>query len=206
MLRRGTTSLSAPIDGVVATVGVRLGEVRDPTGEPLIQLSGVAPARIEARLPRGLPEGGEISFAPIDGEPFALRDAPDAVVIDPADGTRRIWFSPREPHPLPDGLRGTLRVRMTRPGVVQVPARAVAQDDQGAFVIRRIEGGSEPVRVAVLATGGGSAIVEGDLEPGQPIAADATLAQPETAPEAEPQTAPEAPPESAPDAPAGDAE
>jgi len=180
MLARGTNTLLAPIGGVVAEVGVRLGEVREPSGPPLIELLGTAPVRIEARLARELPGGAELSFVPIAGEPIALRDAPDAVVIDPTDGTRRMWISPREEQSLPDGLRGSLRVRLTRPGVVQVPARAVAQDPAGAFVIRRTEGGSERVRVQVLAAGGGSAIVEGALAPGEPIASDATRAQTET--------------------------
>src|SRR5690606_39017131 len=100
-LSRGTTTLAAPIDGVVATVSVRIGEVRDPADEAMVELVGAAPARIEARLARALPEGAELEFVPLDGAPIALRPEPDAAVVDPADGTRRMWFSPAEERTLP---------------------------------------------------------------------------------------------------------
>lgn len=179
-LSRGTSSLTAPIDGVVSAVSVRLGEVRDPSEGALVELVGSAPARIEARLSRPLPEGATLSFVPLGGAPIALRDQADAIVVDPTDGTRLAWISPQTPEPLPDGLRGTLVVHLDRPGVVQVPAGAVGHDAEGAYVLRHDAGEGERVPVHVVASGGGSAIVEASpehepaLAPGQRVAAQIT--------------------------------
>ena len=176
VLAHGAVAVVAPIDGVVQAVDVALGEVRGPAGAPLVTLSGSAPARIEARLGAALPTGVTLRFVPLDGTPaLALRDTPDATVIDPDDGSRLAWISPAQALSLPDGMRGTLRVVLARPGVVEVPARALGHDAQGPFVLRRGVEGPERVRVQVLVSGGGSALVEGALEVGASVAAEAGL-------------------------------
>ncbi|WP_169791576.1 efflux RND transporter periplasmic adaptor subunit [Sandaracinus amylolyticus] len=176
VLSRGSVPIVSPIDGVVSRVDARIGEVRDPAGEPLVEVIGSAPVRIEARLSRAMPEGTSLMFVPAIGAPVPLRDEPDASAIDPADGTRLYWITPRETTTLADGLRGTLEVHVAREGVLQVPAGAIGHDDEGAFVMLR--GTPEPVRVRVrvLATDAGIALVEviepGALSPGAQVADD----------------------------------
>jgi cobalt-zinc-cadmium efflux system membrane fusion protein len=178
-LARGSTAIVSPIAGVVSAVDARIGEVRDPSGTPLVEVLGSAPARIEARLARALPDGAELVFLAADGRSIDLSERPDASAIDPADGTRLVWISPRAPVALPDGLRGTLRARVVREGVVGVPALAIGRAGAEAFVVRRAGDRAERVPVRVLASGGGSAIVEGTgaagLAPGDAIATDVAV-------------------------------
>lgn len=175
LLNRGTSILTAPVDGVVASVSVRLGEVREPSGEPLFEIVGTGPVRIEARLPRDIPEGAGLEFVPLAGDRIPLRSDPVASVIDPADGTRRVWLAFAEEKALPDGLRGTLHVRLEGKDVVELPVRAVGRDEHGAFVLRRHGADSERVRVNVLAKGGGSVIVRGALAVGESFAAEVSI-------------------------------
>ncbi len=178
-LRAGRTSLESPIAGVVREIDAHLGEVRDVTGPPLVVVIGLAPARIEARLTRPLPEGAELFFVPLGLPPIALRARVDATAIDPNDGTRITWIAPNEPIELPDGLRGTLQIHVTRAGVVEISANAITHDREGPFVVRRTDTGNERVRISVLASGGASALVEAlgewQLSIGDSIATDVSV-------------------------------
>lgn len=179
VLRRGAIPIQSPIAGVVRDIDARLGEVRAPTGAPLIIVIGLAPARIETRLSAPLPMGAELTFIPLGRPPITLRDEVDATAIDPENGTLLAWASPADPIVLPDGLRGTLQVRVAREGVVEISAAAIGHDGDGPFIVLRTEAGNERVPISVLASGGASALVEAigakRLSIGDSIATDVSV-------------------------------
>jgi multidrug efflux pump subunit AcrA (membrane-fusion protein) len=183
--------LRAPIAGIVVEVDAVLGEVRDPTDGPLLRLASEQAARIEVRAQSTLPRASTLRFVSADGRELKLQVEPVASVIDPVDGSARIWFDPASPTPLPEGLRGHVEAGEAIEGALQVPQRALRWQ-AGAFVVyrrRATDATDEPtaVTVDVITRSGSSAIVTaraaGELVRGDDVAADARAYAPRSADE-----------------------
>lgn len=106
-----------------------------------------------------------------DGREIPLRGEPVAGVIDPDAGTHVHWLVPEEDRPLPDGLRGVVRLAAGA-GLWEVPAGAVLQQGTTSTVLRRRVGGVAQVEVVVAVSSGASALVRGPLQEGDEVAAD----------------------------------
>ncbi len=170
--RRGHLTLSSPCDGVVTQMHGRLGGVISPAGSPLVLIEGPRPSRIEASLVGSLPEGMQATFIGRDGRQVALQSKPLTRWMDGHTGRLLVWLSPVKPVVLPDGLAG--RVRLTpRAGAVEVPSRALLQEASGPSVLVLDGESPRPVPVRVLLNSGTTALVQGDLKPGQRVAQDA---------------------------------
>ncbi|RMG96458.1 MAG: hypothetical protein D6705_11275 [Deltaproteobacteria bacterium] len=178
LLRDGLIELSAPTAGVVTEVSVRPGESISPSSPPLARIVGEAPPRIEVRLPRALPSVHDARFVAPDGRTVGLAKTPLAVTEDPADGLYVAWFAPREDAlRLHDGLRGRFEFDVGD-GVWQVPAAAVTKGAQASFVVLRRRGGDvSEIPVEVVSAAGASALVRGDLEAADMVAADGRVAR-----------------------------
>jgi cobalt-zinc-cadmium efflux system membrane fusion protein len=173
--------LRAPIDGVVVEVDAVLGEVRDPTDGPLLRLASEQAARIEVRAQSAFPKASSLRFVSADAREVDLKVEPVASVVDPVDGSARVWFDPETPTSLPEGLRGHVEAGEALEGALQVPQRALRWQ-AGVFVVYRRRAGDGnadpiPVPVDVVARSGSSAIVTpqtpGELANGDEVAADA---------------------------------
>jgi membrane fusion protein, heavy metal efflux system len=93
------------------------------------------------------------------------------------DGTVAAWFKPAELITLPHGTLGKVCVAPDPGGkVVAIPAAAVTLKDGVAVVLSRKTGAPLPVKV--LSSSGADALVEGELVPGDEVAADASRALP----------------------------
>lgn len=171
LVRTGTLTLRAPVDGVVASLVARVGEIHEPGGEPLARIVGRAAARVEVRTSGPWPAARAVHLVTFDGQRVELSASPVATVVDQADGTRIAWFTPAGDDPLPDGLGGTVFLDPGE-GTWEVPLGAVAQSTGQAEVVRRRGGSATRVPVEVLASAGASALVRGDLAEGDAVAAE----------------------------------
>lgn len=173
-LRNGRLVLRSPVAGVVRAVHARLGEVRGPDDGPLVEILGVGPARIEARLPRQVPAGATPVFAPLDGEPVPLAVEPVAQAPALDDSGQIAWFAPADPAlTLPHGLRGELRLVPASADIVELPRAAVVMDGGQATVARRgADGAVAWVPVEVVSGAGATALVRGPLRAEDEVAAD----------------------------------
>ena len=171
----GKVTLKSPVGGVVTEVDAAIGETREPTGAPIVRVEGTGAARVEARFSHKPPAGARFAFVGPLGQTTALDLVNEAPSTNGRDGTLAAWFDPRETITLPHGTLGKVRV-VPDPGgaAVAVPAAAVALSDGKAVVLSRKTGA--PVPVKVLSTSGADALVEGDLRPGDEVAADASRA------------------------------
>ncbi len=183
--------LRSPIAGMVTAVGVAVGDSREPTGDPVVRISGEGDSRVEARFAR--PVDTEIAAFELitsSGGHHPLTFVARAPVVDPRDGTISVWLIPEKGTQLQPGLTG--RVVVTLPGaahVAVVPARGVGLSRGKAFVVARRNGKPERLPVEVIASSGAEALVKG-IAVGEEVAADAALAEaPSTAPPA-PEKAP----------------
>jgi HlyD family secretion protein len=79
-----------------------------------------------------------------------------------------------DPGLMKPGMTARVRVPVTRPDSLVVPRRTLLLDDQGRGFVRP-EGGSEMVPVRILDANQAEAVVEGDLRPGTPLRAEASL-------------------------------
>lgn len=179
IVRRGYATLTAPVAGVVSAVRARRGEVVDPGAEPIARILGEAPARIEVRTAEAWPPATALSFVAVDGRSIELAPEPLATVVDPDDGTRLSWYAPLDAGArFQEGVRGVVQITGTT-NLWQVPVSAVAQRTGESAVVRRRQGEEARVTVQVLATSGASALVRGDLQEGDEVAADSAR-HPET--------------------------
>jgi membrane fusion protein, heavy metal efflux system len=176
LLRRGALTLRSPVAGVVVVLDARPGEIREGEAAPLAVVRGVGAIRVEVRTSEPWPGGGAALVFRVAGEPeLPLAPEPLVSMLDPETGTRLHWFVPDVPRPLPDGLRGSVRLVAGRE-VWQVPNGAVVQDGEGAHVVRvtRSNGelDDERVAVVVVAASGANALVRGALREGDHVAVE----------------------------------
>jgi cobalt-zinc-cadmium efflux system membrane fusion protein len=170
--RRGAVALLSPASGVVTEVHGALGAVVSPGGPPLVLVEGPRAARVEASLFGPLPEGAEVDFVGQDGRVLALEPAPLGRWVDGHSGRVTVWLRPAQDVLLPDGLAGRVRVAPAR-GTVEVPSGAVlgAGDEAHVYVLE----GEAPARISVTRglDSGTTALVRGEVAPGDLVAADA---------------------------------
>lgn len=164
VLATGRVTLRSPIAGIVRDVRCALGDVREPAGGPLAEIVGATPARIEARFPRGdrahmIPEGSVVTFVALDDSTTALDARPDAVLVDPLDGTTVVWLHPMAGDALPPGLAGRVSIDTPVSDAVEVPSRAVAITDGRTVLVRWVADREETVEVTVLTSSERASIV-----------------------------------------------
>lgn len=169
---RGVLRLRAPADGTVTGIEAVVGEMHDAATGPLVSLARESDARIEVHATQPLPPGATLEFAMPDGREVELAATPVAQVIDPSDGSLRLWFDPAEPTPLPHGVRGHVLIHAVQGGALQVPERAIAWQDGRMVVFARDGEGVRPVPVEVVGRSGSSALVRGELALGEQVAGD----------------------------------
>ena len=173
----GRTSLRAPTSGVVMAVAAVLGASHAPE-EILVELAAGTAQRVEARLPRPLPEGARVEFVPSGGEPIAAHVVSLAPARD-SDGATRVWLDLATPAPA--GALGRIRGSLPDAAAVAIPAAALAREKNGVFVWRRDGAATRKAPVHVIATSGADAIVDG-LAIGDEVAAVAAAVPDESAP------------------------
>lgn len=184
--RGGEVPLRSPIDGVVTQVRAAIGENREAAGEPIVRIAGEGEPRIEARLARVLPRAAEYDLALPTGELQPVRLVGRAPQIDPRDGTMLVWFAPQGGTRLVQGQTGKIKIRLEEEeGAVAVPARAVGLGPKGPFVVALRAGKAVLVPVEVLAATGAEALVRGQVQIGEEIAAEAARTDEGAAAEAE---------------------
>ncbi|HEY0839263.1 MAG TPA: efflux RND transporter periplasmic adaptor subunit [Vulgatibacter sp.] len=169
----GVVTLRSPIAGVVVSLDAPLGSIREAGGPPLARIAGGGAGRVVARMQSEIPEGASLFFVTGREAPVPLTLVSASPRIDPRDGTRELFLEPSRP--IAAGHSGSLRVTMPAgaDGGVAVPALALFLEDGRAFVFRREGDGAQEVAVRVLASSGTDALVTGELEVGDEVAADA---------------------------------
>ncbi|MDI1449820.1 efflux RND transporter periplasmic adaptor subunit [Polyangium sp. 6x1] len=173
----GLVTLKSPVGGVVTELDAALGESREPTGAPIARIEGAGAARVEARFSQRPPPGARFVFVAPLGQTTALTLLSEAPSTNGRDGSVAAWFKPAETIGLPHGTLGKVRVSPDPGGTaVAIPAAAVTLRDGVAVVFSRKTGA--PLSVKVLSSSGADALVEGDLRPGDEVAADASRALP----------------------------
>jgi hypothetical protein len=171
LLNSGQVTLRAPVAGVVSELSARPGTTYDGAQVPLLRIVGTAAARIEIRSSASLPAFRRASFVAIDGRSFELENQPLSSVVAPGDGTVTSWYELVGRPPLPDGLRGTVRL-VALDDAWEVPAFALSREGSQNVVLRRRQGREEKVPVDLLAAAGTSAWVRGALAADDEVAAD----------------------------------
>lgn len=172
--RRGGLTLEAPSAGVVIAVSAIVGEVRDATSGPLLEIVGEGSGRVELRTPKPLPAGASFVFEGLDGRTISLASIPDATLVDPIDGSTRAWLRPEPQVPLAHGMRGRVLVQTEQAGIVQVPERSMRWHDGQMVVVVRDGDAGRHVPVVVVGRSGSAALVKGELGTDDHVAADAT--------------------------------
>lgn len=176
-LREGFTTLRAPIGGVVSEVTASIGEVRDASGASFATIVVPVPARIEVRFVHAIPSEASLRFVGADGSSTALAPTPIARVIDPEDGTQRVWLAAASEASLPTGLRGRVVVSLdATSAVVEVDAAALVLVAGEAFVEKRTDSGTERVAVEVITASTTRALVRAALVPGDRLSLEPTHA------------------------------
>lgn len=175
----GRWTLRAPVAGVVRELAMEPGAVIEPGAAVLARIEGVQPVRVEVRLHHGIPAGAGLALALPGAADLPLQPTPVSSAVDPLDGSTIAWFDaagtgPNQPT-LAAGTRGRLRVTGLPADVLQVPARALLQDNGRARVVRRRGTDVRTVPVEVIAVAGAVALVRG-LQPSDEIAAEADRA------------------------------
>lgn len=165
----GVLALRAPLAGVVTTVDAVPGEMREPTGRPLLQIVGAGEGRVEARLPLTPAAGARFRFVS-GGLELPLTLLTTSPRLEPTDGTRLAWFEGApDAGGLPSGATGRVRVLGDSRWRV-VPIGALIEGPPPRV---RAEDG-RLVEVEVVARSGAEAVVTG-LEAVKRIAADAQV-------------------------------
>ncbi|WP_169796761.1 efflux RND transporter periplasmic adaptor subunit [Chondromyces crocatus] len=171
----GKVTLRSPVSGVVTELRATLGEMRDPSGEPLARVVGAGAARVEARVATRPPEGARYDLVIGAASPVPLKKVAQAPAVDARDGTLKIWLEADVALNAPHGALGKVRVRVaSESGAVVVPAAALALQDGHAIVVARKTG--QPLPVTVLTTAGADALIQGELTEGDEVAAEAARA------------------------------
>ncbi|MFZ5446642.1 MAG: efflux RND transporter periplasmic adaptor subunit [Myxococcota bacterium] len=127
----GALSLRAPVSGVVTALSASIGESREPSAGPLVQLASAGPVRVEARFAQVVPDG-QYDFVGTTGRvPLTLVSR--APIADARDGTYLAWFEPGGE--LPAGTLGRVVVRGGGAvAVFRVAAHTIARVDGVATV------------------------------------------------------------------------
>jgi multidrug efflux pump subunit AcrA (membrane-fusion protein) len=171
----GKMTLKSPISGIVTDVDAVLGETREPNSPPIARIEMGGASRVEARFSQKPPANASYVFVGPLGQTVALKLISEAPSVSGRDGSIAAWFEPLQPISLPHGTLGKVRVAPDPQGkAVAVPAAAVTLKDGKAVVVSRKT--DKPLEVKVLSTSGSDALVEGDLRPGDEVAADASRA------------------------------
>ena len=166
----GTVSLRSPIAGVVTDVDARLGEVREPTGKPLVEVAGESDGLVEARMLTEIVSGVPAEFIAPDGTLVPLELVSLSPRVETRDGARLAWFKATSGK-LFTGSAGRVRLHPLESWRA-VPAQAVKGDGAGAHVFVREGEKAVSTPVHLIERSGAEAIVEGvalDVE----VAADA---------------------------------
>lgn len=169
----GRTTLRAPIAGTVTAVHAVIGASYPPE-QPLIEIAAGSATRVEARLPRPLPESSVVEFIPVAASAVRATFVATAPEREP-DGTTRVWFDLATP--VPAGASGRLRVTLGGAGAGAVVVPATALLDGGDTTVWKRDGDvPKRVPVRVLATSGADALIEG-LAVGDEVAAIASAVE-----------------------------
>lgn len=175
------TLLTAPVDGVITKVNVKVGQIR-PTTEPSITMLGISPYRIEmftseVDIPKVyLGQSGSIVLDAFRNDPFALVVGEiDAAATD-KDGVPKYRVKMDFLKPV-----DTLKVGMTgdaeittgmRSDVVSVPLRAVIEREDGTHYVRVLNADGVTFEERTVTTGiegeGGNVEVTG-IEEGEMV-------------------------------------
>lgn len=171
----GVIALRAPFAGIVVASDAKIGEVREPSAGPLVELvKDDADLRVEARFMGTPPAGARfVWIEPTRTLPLLLEQlSPHA---DERDGSRVGWLRANDARAsLISGTFGRVRMIPADDWVV-VSTRALRERD-GVFVVqRKTNEGSRPVPVRVVQRNATEALVSG-LAPDAQIAADVTSA------------------------------
>ncbi len=176
LLESPTVPLRAPIAGVLVALDAVPGEIRAPSGEPLARIVGEGEVQVEARMPSELPQEAKLEFVDAAGSRVPLTLVSRSPLRDPVDGSTTLWARPAQGAgaALAPGASGRVQVSFDDAAALAVvPSRAIAAGEQGTFVLVREGGSISRVPVTVRATGQVDALVEGSLQQGAEVAADA---------------------------------
>jgi multidrug efflux pump subunit AcrA (membrane-fusion protein) len=143
----GLIALRAPIAGTIVALNARVGEVREPTGLPLLELAADAPVQIEARFAYRPPADAQFFWGEL---PLVLEAISPRV--NAADGTCSAWFHERDGHAIAAGSASIVRIEPPRDAVV-FPATALHGD--------RVRRGARELPVQVFMRGQGEVIATG---------------------------------------------
>ena len=171
----GAVKLTSPIAGIVTEIDAPLGESREATGAPLARVVGEGASRVEARFTSDPPEGATFVFVGSAEQTYKLTFVNKAPGTSGRDGTIAAWFDAAERLPMPHGTLGKVRVLPSeKSSLFAVPAAAVALSEGRAVVVTRKA--NAVVAVKVVASSGVDALVSGELQVGDEVAADAVRA------------------------------
>lgn len=171
----GAVTLRSPIAGVVTDVDARLGEVREPSGKPLVEVAGESDGLVEARMLTEIVSGVPAEFIAPDGIVTPLELVSLSPRVETRDGARLAWFKASS-GTLISGTAGRVRLHPLESWRA-VPAQAVAGDGASARVFVRDGEKAVATTVRLVERSGAEAIVEGvPLE--AEVAADASEVKP----------------------------
>lgn len=139
------TILTAPVEGIVTKVNVKVGEIR-PTAEPSITLLGTSPYRIEmfvseVDIPKvKLGHTGSITLDAFRGQPFPLRVGSIDTASTDKDGVPKYRIKMdfiTVPEGLKVGMTGDAEIITgERKDVITVPLRSVIESSSGSSLVR----------------------------------------------------------------------
>ncbi len=141
----GDTVLTAPVEGIITQVNVKVGEIR-PSSEPSITMLGTSPYRIEmfvseVDIPKvKLNQTGSITLDAFRNQPITLRVGSIDTAATDKDGVPKYrikldFLSP--PEGLKVGMTGDAEVTTgERKDVVTVPLRSVIESASGSSAVR----------------------------------------------------------------------
>lgn len=144
----GSLALRAPIEGTVIAVHARLGETREPSAGPLLELAAAAPTLIEARFTVPPADDAELVWIHA-GRSVALTRYAMSPAATREDGARVIWLRAKSPAESPVA-QALGRVRVLPPAAWSViPRRVLVRngDRTSVFVPAGSARSEKPVNV-----------------------------------------------------------
>jgi len=173
----GDTVLTAPVEGVITQVNVKVGEIR-PSSEPSITMLGTSPYRIEmfvseVDIPKvKLAQTGSVTLDAFRGMPITLRVGNIDTAASNKDGVPKYrikldFLSP--PEGLKVGMTGDAEVTTgEKKDVVTVPLRSVIESASGSSAVRVLKDDGVSFDLRSVTTGmeglGGNIEVVGVME------------------------------------------
>jgi multidrug efflux pump subunit AcrA (membrane-fusion protein) len=155
----GALQLKAPIAGTVVAVTGAIGEVREPTADPVVRIVADAAGQVEARFARAPLRQASYDFV-IGDVRRALTLVGAAPDVDASDGSTRAWFQLTPGPALPPGMAGHVEGHLVeKDDAFVVPAPGVRITGENAFITVREGKDVRSVPVDVLATSGTDALV-----------------------------------------------